>query len=491
MTDDRAGQSLGAQAAAGAKWSAAGMACMSVCGYLNAVMLARGLGPAAFGIYGVVYSVLLASEQILRFGIPQSMTRLIGGGRTPDQARLEATGVWLVLIVSLVGFAVLWFSAPLIADWLNLENGELFIRIAILDLPFFGVYRVLLHIMSGRRNFKAPGIATCVYAIVRAAGVAVLLVTDTLTVESALIVNAAASVVGVLFLVPTAGLRSLRPTLAERHSVAKTAVPITIGDVAVQGLLAIDLWLLSAMGIALAAGVRGEYVAALSLARGPNIAAHVLVTVLVPLIARAEATGQHESAQRLVTGTTRFLVTLVLPVCALVAANAGELLALFFGDRFRAGAPALAILSFAQGFGYTVLACLQAIMVGIGRAAVTARLVYGALAVAIAANLALIPFLGPIGAALASALGFAVANCLMVVAIRRRMGVFLDLRRDLLAVAVILGVATASWFIPFGGAWVVLEMAALGLAYLAIAWWLGLIDAADIALLRGKKSRAP
>lgn len=490
MTDDLAGRSLGAQAAAGAKWSAAGMACMSLCGYLNAVMLARGLGPAAFGIYGVVYSVLLASEQILRVGIPQALTRLIGGGQAPDQARLEATGVWLVLIVNLAGFAAFWWSAPLIADWLNLENGEVYIRIAILDLPFFGVYRVLLHVMSGRRNFKASGIATCVYAIVRAAGVAVLLVMDTLTVEGALIVNAAASVVGVLFLVPRIGLRSFRPTLSERGSIARTAVPITISDVAVQGLLAIDLWLLSAMGVALAAGVRGEYVAALSLARGPNIAAHVLVTVLVPLISRAEATGQHESAQRLVTGTTRFLVTLVLPICALVAANAGELLALFFGESYRAGAPELAVLSFAQGFGFTVLACLQAIMVGIGLAAVTARLAYVALAAAIAVNLALIPLLGPVGAALASVMGFAVANSLIGVAIHRKMGVFLDGRRDLLALAVIAVVAMASWFLPVAGAWVILEMAVLAVTYIAIAWWLGLIDAADVALLRGK-SRVP
>src|SRR5688572_28034509 len=100
MTGGQAGQSISEQAAAGAKWTAVGMACMSLCGYLNTVVLARGLGPVAFGIYGVVYSVLFACEQVLRFGIPQAMTRLVGAGMAKDPARLEATGVWLVLAVN-------------------------------------------------------------------------------------------------------------------------------------------------------------------------------------------------------------------------------------------------------------------------------------------------------------------------------------------------------------------------------------------------------
>jgi len=483
-------KSIGAQAAAGAAWSAAGFACLSLCGYAIAVMLARGLGPAAFGVYGVVYSVLLASEQVLRFGIPQAMTKLIGGGLTQDPARLEATGVWLALLVNLGGFAVLWTTAPWLADWLNLENGAFFIRIAILDLPFFGVYRVLTHIMSGRRDFRASGIATCVYGISRAGGIAVLLAMDALSISGALLVNAAASVIGFLVVARLVGRRAFRPTLAEGSHVASTAVPITVADVAIQSLLGIDLWLLSATGASLATGVRGEYVAAMNLARGPNLVAFVLVTVLVPLIARAQSTGQHEAARRLVTGTTRFLVTLVLPACALVAANASELMAVFFGDRYRDGAPLLAILVFAQGFGFTALACLQAIMIGIGRAAVTARRAYVALAAAVALNYALIPPFGAIGAALAAMLAFAVVNVLVGLAIRREIGVLLDVRKDLRAIAVTVVVAAVSWFVPVGHGWVLVEMSVLALAYLAIAWWLGLIDKSDVALLRGK-SRAP
>jgi O-antigen/teichoic acid export membrane protein len=491
MTGDADGRSLQAQAAAGAVWTATGMAVLSLCGYLNSVMLARGLGPAAFGVYGVVYSLLLASEQVLRFGIPQSLAKLINSGTTGDVGRLEATGVWIVFSVNLAAFALLWAAAPWLADWLNLGNGAYLIRIAILDLPFFGVYRVLLHIFGGRRNFRASGIATCIYATARAAGIAVLLALDSLTIQGALIANAVASLIGFLVLAFQAGPRVFRPTLSERSQVTTTAIPITVGDVAVQGLLSIDLWLLSAMGVALAAGVRGEYVAALSLARGPNLVSYVLVGVLVPLIALAESSGRPAAAQRLVTGATRMLVTLVLPACALMAANAGDLMVLFFGEGYREGALILALLSFAQGFGFTVLLTLQAVMIAIGMAGVAARHMYVALAAALLLNVTLIPQWGATGAALAAMLSLALANLLVGRAIFRKIGALLDVRRDLLAVAAASVVAVASWFIRSGQHWVLVEMAALALVYLALAWWLGLVGPADIALLRGKKGGAP
>jgi O-antigen/teichoic acid export membrane protein len=353
------------------------------------------------------------------------------------------------------------------------------------------MYRVLLHIMGGRRNFRASGTATCCYAIARTIGIAALTFAGSLSIEGALLVNAAASVIGFLVLAPQMGLRSLRPTLGERVSVTRTAVPITVGDVAIQCLLGVDLWLLSAMGAALAAGVRGEYVAALSLARGPNIAGHVLVTVLVPLIARAQSTGQHAAAQGLVTGTTRFLVTLVLPGCALIAANSGELMALFFGEGYREGGHLLALLVFAQGFGFTALTSQQAVMIGIGKAAITARRIYVALAAGIALNVALIPLLGSDGAACAAVLAFALANALMGWAIRREFGVLLDVRRDLLAIAMTIAVAIASWVVKVSGAWVVAEMGVFAVVYLGFAWRFGLVDAADVALLRSRKKRPP
>jgi O-antigen/teichoic acid export membrane protein len=482
------GSSLGTSTATGAAWQMLGFICLTGCGYLVAVLLARSFGPAAYGAYGVVYSVLMASEQILRLGIPQALTKLIGGSRDAVSSKLEATGILLVLLISLAGFALLWSGAPWLADWLHVPNGTLLFRIAVLDIPFFGLYRVVVHVLNGRRDFRTTGIVTCAYALTRVIGIVALMMTGTLSIEGALIVNVAASVIGLLLLLPRTGTHAFRPTLVERATIMSLALPILVGDIGIQCLLGVDLWLLSAFGDSIAAEVRGDYVAALSLARVPNVLTFVLASVLVPSIARALSTGDRAGAARLVLGTTRFLTVLLLPAGGLIAANAGELMALLFSEAYRPGARYLALLIFAQGLGFTFLGALQAILIGTGEAAVAARRIYAGLAIGVALNLILIPLYGASGAATAALLSFAVTVVLIAQVVRRRMGVLLDARQALLALLASVLIAIVGWLVPAQGLMVLLELAGLGAAYLGLIWAVGLVDAGDIALLRGRQA---
>jgi O-antigen/teichoic acid export membrane protein len=478
---------LGPSTATGAAWQMLGFVCLTGCGYIVAVVLARSFGPVAFGVYGVVYSVLMASEQILRLGVPQALTKLIAGSGTVDTAKLEATGVVLGLLISLAGFAVLWMIAPWLADWLKVENGSLLFRIAVLDIPFFGLYRVVVHILNGRRDFRTTGKVTCAYALTRTLGIILLVVTGSLSIEGALLVNVIASMVGLLLLLPRTGPLAFQPTLSERTQIMALALPILLSDVGIQCLLGVDLWLLSAFSTPLDAEIRGAYVAALSLARVPNLLTFVLASVLVPSIARALSTGEREGAIRLVLGTTRLLTVLLLPCGALIVVNAGELMALFFSESYRPGGRYLALLILAQGLGFTFLGALQAILIGTGDAAIAARRILIGLAVAVALNLILIPLYGATGAAVAAILSFAFTVLLVAELVRRRMGVLLETRRALLALMASVLIAVAGWLIPATGLMVLLELAVLGIAYLGLGWILKLFDGSDIALLRGRR----
>jgi O-antigen/teichoic acid export membrane protein len=478
---------LGPSTATGAAWQMLGFVCLTGCGYIVAVVLARSFGPVAFGVYGVVYSVLMASEQILRLGVPQALTKLIAGSGTVDTAKLEATGVVLGLLISLAGFAVLWMIAPWLADWLKVENGSLLFRIAVLDIPFFGLYRVVVHILNGRRDFRTTGKVTCAYALTRTLGIILLVVTGSLSIEGALLVNVIASMVGLLLLLPRTGPLAFQPTLSERTQIMALALPILLSDVGIQCLLGVDLWLLSAFSTPLDAEIRGAYVAALSLARVPNLLTFVLASVLVPSIARALSTGDRDGAIRLVLGTTRLLTVLLLPCGALIVVNAGELMALFFSESYRPGGRYLALLILAQGLGFTFLGALQAILIGTGDAAIAARRILIGLAVAVALNLILIPLYGATGAAVAAILSFAFTVLLVAELVRRRMGVLLETRRALLALMASVLIAVAGWLIPATGLMVLLELAVLGIASLGLGWIFKLFDGSDIALLRGRR----
>lgn len=487
MNTSSTGIMLGPSTATGAAWQMLGFVCLTGCGYIVAVVLARSFGPVAFGVYGVVYSVLMASEQILRLGVPQALTKLIAGSGAADTSKLEATGVMLGLLISLAGFAVLWMIAPWLAEWLKVENGTLLFRIAVLDIPFFGLYRVVVHILNGRRDFRTTGKVTCAYALTRTLGIILLVVTGSLSIEGALLVNVIASLVGLLLLLPRTGAQAFQPTLVERAQIMALALPILVSDLGIQLLLGVDLWLLSAFSTPLDAELRGDYVAALSLARVPNLLTFVLASVLVPSIAKALSTGDRDGAVRLVLGTTRLLTVLLLPCGALIVVNAGELMALFFSESYRPGGRFLALLILAQGLGFTFLGALQAILIGTGDAAIAARRIYIGLAIAVALNVILIPLYGATGAAIAAVLSFAITVLLVAQLVRRRMGVLLETRRALLALMASVLIAVAGWLIPATGLMVLLELTVLGIAYLGMGWILGLFDANDIALLRGRR----
>ena len=76
---------------------------LTLCGYAMAVLLARGLAPARYGIYGVVYSVLLSVELIGRLGLPQAITKLAAEASDRDR-RVETTAVTIASIASLALF---------------------------------------------------------------------------------------------------------------------------------------------------------------------------------------------------------------------------------------------------------------------------------------------------------------------------------------------------------------------------------------------------
>lgn len=475
----------GTRAARDALWQMAGFVALTGCSYVMVMLLARGLGPAAYGVYGVIYATLLAAELISRIGVPQALAKLAAGSGGAAR-QIEATGTTISLLVSLLAFAAFWLAAPWLARLLHVADGTDLFRIAAVDLPFFAVYTALNHVLNGRRNFRGSAIATMIYSFTKVVGTVVMLMGDLTSIEAALVVNILASVIGIAAALPFSGAGPLRPTLGERRPILALALPVALADLCMQTLLALDLWSLNALGAAIPLETRGQYVAALNLARIPNLLAYVLVSMLVPMISHALASGGPEAARRMVLGATRFLLVLVLPACTLIAADAGDILALLFTEAYRPGGHFLALLIFAQGLGFTLLNSLQAMLVGAGAADKGARRIFVALVIGVAANLILVPLLGATGAALAAVLGLASAAVAVAIAVRRRLGALVEPRVAAGSVLLSLGVGLVAWLMPADGLLVLVELAGLFLIYLGLAWAVGLVGRADVAMLRGK-----
>ena len=128
----------------------------------------------------------------------------------------------------------------------------------------------------------------------------------------------------------------------------------------------------------------------------------------LPLAARYAESGDSHRLRELAVRGSRYSLAFVVPLCVTLAVLASPLLELWLGGRYREGAIALAIL-----ISYWVLwgqlAVTPGFLVGTGHAREVALIVAAAAAANLALSLALTPWLGLEGPAIATASTFAAA----------------------------------------------------------------------------------
>lgn len=462
----------------------AGQLALAAAGFLAALLLARELGPAAYGVWGIVYAVLTGIEQIGRLGIPQATSRLVAEADGHD-AVLERRALTLVAIV----FAGLWLGLWLAAPWLEglfaIPDGTRLLRIASLDLVPFGLFGVTIAILNGRRDFVLEGTANLVYAGVRILGL-LALAPFGLTIEAALVVTILSSVAGCLATLVRIGPGVLRPRLDGFRPILAVAAPVAVAWGAAGLLSNLDLWALNAFGEAVADEVKGWYTAALNLARLPNLLAFVATSILVPTIARALGAGDRAAALAGLREGTKLLLAVLVPMVAVGAVEARGLLELLFSSAYGDGAPLLAVLLAAHGALHTSFVTLGSVLLAAGRERVSALLA------PLAAGVALV--LLPLGTVLGGAIGTAlaalatglVACAVSAIAVQRLVGPLVDaaaLVRILLATGVLAALLSA---IPARGLWLLGELAIAGLVYLGILLATGVLRPGLVLPLAGR-----
>jgi PST family polysaccharide transporter len=455
---------------------------LAIAGFAVALLLGRELGPAAYGVWGIVYAILVGVEQIGRLGIPQATSRLVAeaDGRDP---LLERRAVTLVLLVYTTLFAGLWFGAPSLERIFDIPDGTRLLRIAALDVPPVGLFLILLAVLNGRRDFAAEGIVVIVYAATRVLGLLVAAPFG-LTVEVALVVTILSAVAASFAAAIRLGPGILRPRFDRLQPILAIAAPAALAWGAGAALSNLDLWALNAFGDDVAAEVKGWYTAALNLARVPNLLAFVATSILVPTMAHALRGGDRAGAQAALAGGTRMMSIVLVPVAVLGGIEARGLMELVFGAAYGDGAPLLAVLFLAHGVGYTAMMSLGAVLLAAGHERLSAVLAPAAVAIA----LVLLPlgtsFFGGMGTAVGSLVTALTGLALAARAVVGRVG---PLGEPSLLPRILLSVAPVAIFalaVPSRGAWLLLELAVAGGLYLALLVVTDVLRSTDLAALR-------
>ena len=399
------------------------------------ILLARGLGPARFGLYALTMSVVTFAFLFARFGISGTVQRYVAeldglGGRR-DASAIAGHGIWLGLISGAAGSLLLAAAAVPISAFFRHEELRAYLLVGTAMLLPMVLLRILRNVISGLQEYRYL--------------VQMNLITSPLWVLGCgLAIWRGAGVMGVLVVSLLVDLMSLffAGWWVVRHLGIDLGAPIPRGlrsrflrynlSLAILLLLDAVVWQRSEvvfLGRFQPASQVTFYAVPFALTeRVTDLIPGAILGVLLPGLAYAQAATDPEQFRLVFRQALRYLALVTLPIVVVGIPIAPIAIRLLYGPAFEPAALVFQILLVSVLFGVLGQAARNALL---ARESQSFLLKTGAVAAAasIGLDFALIPHFGAIGAAVANTAvqaGWALAIFVpLFLALRRRQAIAL------------------------------------------------------------------
>ncbi len=357
--------------ASGTVWLMASQFVTIFSSYLIHASLARWLGPAAYGDFGVILSIIFVTKIFFLTGITLGVSKNVA-----EKAELAKSiylrGMKLQLVISLVCLILFLFLSSYIAQWLKdppLSKMILFSSLATFTL---GLYSVgAKGFLNGLHRFKTQAVLESVLSVLRLV-VAFMLVYWGLglfgAVASYVIAPLIAFVITMAIIRRDNSFRSrsesgIMPSFG-RNLLLKIALPMTFfyllftlttefSLLAVKRLIADDLQ-------------TGWYTAAITISKVVQSAFTALPLTIFPTVSKAYSENNFFLIKKYLQQYLRYIVMVIFPVAILISTNAEEIISLLYSSSYLSAARSLQILVF--GFaGLAILLAQGSFLLGISR----------------------------------------------------------------------------------------------------------------------------
>lgn len=395
-------------------------------GVLIQILIVRYLPQSAFGAFSYCIAVVNLATIAVSLGMEQTMSRFAAiYDETGQRSRLSgAILVYLGIVLALGTVAV--GTAYLGRDELNRliihdpQTAELLaVMMLLAPLQAFDTLSSTLFAVYGR----PAAIFWRRYVITPVLRIGVVIVMLVLN-ESVFLLGTGyvlATLTGVLiYLPPLVRLlrrrgviaRGLRPVLPVRELMTFTGTAV-FADLLAVVLFASDAiivgWLAGPTGVALLQATQ-------PLANGNLVIFYAIIPLFIPTAARLFSGGARKRAEELYATCSLWIAVFSFPVAALTIGCSATVTVAFFGHRYAAAAPILALLSAGQ-YVLAVFGLSGLTLKAHGKLRNLAVANVMATVVNVGANILLVQRYGPFGAALGTAVAIAlltVAKCFIV-----------------------------------------------------------------------------
>ena len=158
---------LGDKMFKGMAWSAVERVSVQAVQFIIGIILARILTPEEYGIIGILIVFIAISQVFIDSGFTKALIQK--RDRTEDDI---STVFFFNIIISIICYALLWVSAPYVADFYNLGQLAILLRVLALSLIFNALFTVPFTLFTIKMDFKTITMVNFVATIV-SGGVAI------------------------------------------------------------------------------------------------------------------------------------------------------------------------------------------------------------------------------------------------------------------------------------------------------------------------------
>lgn len=390
-------------------------------------VLARGLGPVAYGVYALAWRIAQLLVKLATFGSVPTLQRYLPAYEDDPERRSRVAGLAYAttVVVGLVLGVGVWTLAPWINDaTVRTDTFPTAMGLFGVLVLLFGLVRVYAAI------FRAVGSARgevlfnkLLRPATRLVGalVAVALGYSVVGVAGALVVCAAVLVaVGFPVTVRATGVRpTLHGVLTEARRFYDHAAPVAMSSLGKVFQNRADILLVGALLTAVAAGIYNVVLVLVSIAWIPLLSFNQL---LPPVASDLHSRGEIDTLNAVYSSVTRLIVATVTPILAVQLVFGRQLLALF-GSTYVRGYVPLAVYLGGVFVGSAVGATGWLLMMTDHQYARMA-LDWLLAVLNVVLTFAFVREFGLVGAALGTSLAIAVQNSLQVVLLRRFEGLW-------------------------------------------------------------------
>jgi len=373
-----------------------------IIGFIITILLGRYLGAGELGLYRMASTIYGVAMLVGAIGIPAAMIKFVAAckGDISKTNAIVSAGIITSLFLGIVFSLIFYLSSEIFGSIFNMPELSGGLKLLSPVFPFALVNGALLGLLNGLREMKKYGIATIIQSVL------MILITVSLIYYgfgvSGAIIGIVLSFVGSCLYLLWVSKGYFKIESGEYFSESFRLLRFGWKIVAINGINQINYQADTILiGYFLTMADVGYYGVAVGLSKFFWLVPQAIQLISYPATSEYWSNDNHSALQMIVDKSVRYTAYILLPVGMGIGFFAKDIVTLIFGKSFLYAILPLQILIIGSVF-FGIFISIGSVLTGVGRPDLSLKINSIGAIINIILNIALIPFFGISGAAIAT-----------------------------------------------------------------------------------------